>query len=154
MLLVYGTTGFTGRKIAAELRRRAVSFIAGGRSERALKESAAAAGLRGELRTFAIDDSSALGHGLKGVTVVLNCAGPFARTAAPLSSACASRGIHYLDLSGEQPEGLGSYLRSHVGHVPKYENATMRSDLALRLRARSLPSGFLVGHERWRWRWR
>jgi short subunit dehydrogenase-like uncharacterized protein len=40
---------------------------------------------------------------MKGVAVVLNCAGPFKYTAEPLVEGCMRAGAHYLDLTGEIP---------------------------------------------------
>ena len=52
-------------------------------------------------RVFALDDPAAVDAGLKGATVVLNCAGPFSRTAKPMAEACMRCGVHYLDITGE-----------------------------------------------------
>ncbi|KAL2802501.1 hypothetical protein BJX63DRAFT_426034 [Aspergillus granulosus] len=38
---------------------------------------------------------------LKGITVLLNCAGPFFRTAEPLINACIRNKVHYLDIAAE-----------------------------------------------------
>jgi short subunit dehydrogenase-like uncharacterized protein len=38
---------------------------------------------------------------LRGVAVVINAAGPFHETTAPLVEACLENGVHYLDVSGE-----------------------------------------------------
>src|SRR4029079_18524018 len=52
-------------------------------------------------RVFALDDPAATAAALKGVTVVLNCAGPFSRTAGPMVDACLRVRAHYLDITGE-----------------------------------------------------
>ena len=46
----------------------------------------------------------------RGVTVVLNCAGPFVHTFKPMADACLRTGVHYLDITGEIPvyEGLAA----------------------------------------------
>ena len=54
-----------------------------------------------DYRVFSLDDPAALGAGLDGVAAVLNCAGPFSRTARPMAEACLRRGVHYLDVTGE-----------------------------------------------------
>src|SRR5262249_28979314 len=41
-------------------------------------------------------------EGIRGVTVVLHCAGPFSRTARPMVDACLQTGSHYLDVTGEE----------------------------------------------------
>jgi short subunit dehydrogenase-like uncharacterized protein len=63
--------------------------------------NALAAELRCAARVFGVDDPNALAVGLEGVRVVLNCAGPFSRTAAPLVDACLRARAHYLDITGE-----------------------------------------------------
>ena len=101
-LLLYGP-GYAGGLCARELAAQGIPFVLAGRTDGpALAELAAALGA--PTRVFALDDPAALARGLAGVRVVLNCAGPFAQTAAPLASACAAHGVHYLDLAGEVAE--------------------------------------------------
>ena len=38
---------------------------------------------------------------LRGVRLVLNCAGPFSKTADPLLRVCLAAKAHYLDITGE-----------------------------------------------------
>jgi short subunit dehydrogenase-like uncharacterized protein len=52
-------------------------------------------------RIFTLDDVAALRGALDGVHVLLNCAGPFSATAAPMIDACIAAGAHYLDITGE-----------------------------------------------------
>jgi short subunit dehydrogenase-like uncharacterized protein len=54
-----------------------------------------------EYRAFSLDDPASLREGLKGQDLVLNCAGPFSRTCAPMLDACLETGVHYLDITGE-----------------------------------------------------
>jgi short subunit dehydrogenase-like uncharacterized protein len=54
-----------------------------------------------EWRVFDLDDPNRLDQGLEGINVVLSCAGPFARTFAPLARACIRSKVHYLDVTGE-----------------------------------------------------
>ncbi|MFD4543803.1 saccharopine dehydrogenase family protein [Streptomyces bauhiniae] len=100
--LIYGATGYIGRLTA----RRAVE--AGMRPVLAGRDAAALAGAGRELglpvRAFALDDQAAVYDAVGGGAVVLNCAGPFDRTAPPLIDACLRAGTHYLDLAGEVPE--------------------------------------------------
>ncbi len=39
--------------------------------------------------------------GLRGIHTLLNCAGPFGKTAQPMSDACLRTKAHYLDITGE-----------------------------------------------------
>ncbi len=52
-------------------------------------------------RVFPLDNPVLVDAGLKDVAVVLNCAGPFTRTARPMADACLRRRVHYLDITGE-----------------------------------------------------
>lgn len=98
-LLVYGANGYTGELIARRAAAAGVPALLAGRDANAV--SALAAELDRDHRAFALDDPAALDRALSGVTVVLNCAGPFSRTAAPLVAACLRRRAHYLDITGE-----------------------------------------------------
>ena len=46
-------------------------------------------------------DTAAVYEGLKGVQVVLHCAGPFSATSRPMLDACVRARAHYLDITGE-----------------------------------------------------
>ena len=106
-IAVYGATGYTGTLVAAELARRGVPMILAGRD--ALKLDAAAAAARaagGEVagvRPASIDDPEALIGALDGAAAVINAAGPFIRTGAPVLRAAIAAGTHYVDTTGEQP---------------------------------------------------
>ena len=60
-----------------------------------------AAELNLEHRVFSLADPAAVDAGLRDVTAVLNCAGPFSHTALPLADACLRTKTHYLDITGE-----------------------------------------------------
>ncbi|HUF27733.1 MAG TPA: saccharopine dehydrogenase NADP-binding domain-containing protein [Gemmatimonadaceae bacterium] len=99
MLLIYGSTGYTGRLIVDEARARDLHPILAGRDGDAVRTQARSLGL--EWRVARIDDPTALDAALAGVTVVLHCAGPFAHTWRAMSDACLRRRAHYLDITGE-----------------------------------------------------
>jgi short subunit dehydrogenase-like uncharacterized protein len=93
--MIYGATGYTGR-MAAELAAAAgLNPILGGRDSSRL--AVLAAELDVDYRAFGVDDASAI----SGVGVLLNCAGPFLRTAEPLMTAAIGAGAHYLDVAAE-----------------------------------------------------
>ena len=100
-LLVYGATGFTGRLVVDEARRRGVEPVLGGRSRRALDELAEAVG-GAEVRTADAAQPATLVGLFGGVGAVINCAGPFARLGEPVLRAAIAAGAHYLDTTGEQ----------------------------------------------------
>jgi short subunit dehydrogenase-like uncharacterized protein len=97
--LIYGATGYTGSLVAREAARRGLRPVLAGR------DAGRVAGLAGELglehRTFPLDAPDIVAAGVRGLPVVLNCAGPFSRTARPLADACLKAGAHYLDITGE-----------------------------------------------------
>ena len=98
-LLVYGANGYTGTLVARRAAAVGVEAVLAGRDAGAV--AALAAELGRDHRVFALDDNAALASALSGITVVLNCAGPFSRTAGPLVAACLRAGAHYLDITGE-----------------------------------------------------
>jgi short subunit dehydrogenase-like uncharacterized protein len=99
MLLIYGSTGYTGRLIVAEAFARGLRPTLAGRNGDAVRAQAERLGL--EWRAAALDDSRALHDALDGATVVLHCAGPFTHTWRAMSDACLRRRAHYLDITGE-----------------------------------------------------
>lgn len=98
-VLLYGATGYTAQLIAGLAAESGVAPILGGRDPAGVAQAAARHGL--PHRTFALDDAAAIEAGLDGITVVLNCAGPFRYTAAPIAEACIRLGAHYVDITGE-----------------------------------------------------
>lgn len=98
-LLIYGATGYTGRMIAEQAKTMGLNFVIAGRNREKLDELAS--NLQISSLTFGLGDEDTVVHNLEGISVVLNCAGPFAQTAEPLMKACIKRGIHYLDITAE-----------------------------------------------------
>jgi short subunit dehydrogenase-like uncharacterized protein len=96
--LIYGATGYSGRLIAEKAAASGLRPILAGRGE-AVRELAERLGL--PCRIFALEDAAVLQSALSGVSLVLNCAGPFSATAAPLIRACLAVRAHYLDITGE-----------------------------------------------------
>jgi short subunit dehydrogenase-like uncharacterized protein len=99
VLIVYGANGYTGELIARRAVERGLGPVLAGRRQEAV--AALAGELAVEARAFALDDPAAVAEGVRGATVVLNCAGPFSRTAGPLVDACLRVRAHYLDITGE-----------------------------------------------------
>ncbi|GAB3221108.1 saccharopine dehydrogenase NADP-binding domain-containing protein [Mycolicibacterium hippocampi] len=102
--MIYGATGYTGRMAAQHATAAGLNPVLAGRDGPRLAALAGELGV--EHRTFALDDPAAVGAALRGISVVLNCAGPFMRTAQPLMAAAIRSGVHYLDTAAE----LDSYL--------------------------------------------
>ncbi|MDR5798641.1 saccharopine dehydrogenase NADP-binding domain-containing protein [Caballeronia sp. LZ001] len=97
--MIYGANGYTGELIAREAARRRLNPVLAGRR----RESVETLGrtLELEVRAFDLDDVVALTEQIQGHALVLNCAGPFSATAAPMMEACLRAGAHYLDITGE-----------------------------------------------------
>jgi NAD(P)-dependent dehydrogenase (short-subunit alcohol dehydrogenase family) len=96
---VYGASGHTGRFVVAELLSRGYQPIVSGRSRTKLEGLAAARGL--DVREGSAEDPSSLDRAFAGAAVVVNCAGPFARTAVPVMEAALRARIPYVDVSAE-----------------------------------------------------
>ena len=98
---VFGAYGHTGHFIVSELRKRGWTPILSGRDVAKLNAlSEAHQGL--EVRVAAVDDSASLDRAVSGAAAVINCAGPFIDTAAPVIDAALRSSIHYLDVAAEQ----------------------------------------------------
>ncbi|MFG2292600.1 saccharopine dehydrogenase NADP-binding domain-containing protein [Streptomyces sp. NPDC048603] len=97
---VFGAYGHTGRFVVAGLRERGFEPVLSGRDAGRLKELAE--DFPGsDVRPASVGDPAALDRALEGVAAVVNCAGPFATTAAPLIEAALRAGIPYVDVAAE-----------------------------------------------------
>ncbi len=99
-IIVYGAYGHTGRFVVAELRKRGWTPILSGRDADNLNAISAVYG-GPEIRPASVTDAAALDRALVGAAAVINCAGPFARTAAPVIEAALRAKIPYLDVAAE-----------------------------------------------------
>ncbi len=98
-ILIYGANGYTAELIIELAKNEGAKPILAGRSLDKIVPLAQRAGC--EHRAFGLEDPAALAKGLEGVGVVLNCAGPFSRTAKAMGEACIRAKAHYLDITGE-----------------------------------------------------
>jgi short subunit dehydrogenase-like uncharacterized protein len=100
MVVVFGAYGHTGRFVVAHLRERGFLPVLSGRDAGKLRELAVSCpGL--EVRTATVDDPVSLDRALAGAAAVVNCAGPFATTAAPVVEAALRAKIPYVDVAAE-----------------------------------------------------
>ncbi|WP_225849449.1 trans-acting enoyl reductase family protein [Streptomyces sp. HPF1205] len=153
--LLYGATGYTGRLIARRATARGERPVLAGRSAAKLVPLAAELGL--EHRVFGLTDPAAVRRGLAGVDAVVHCAGPFARTAVPMATACLDTGTRYVDITGEIDvfEALyalgGRARRAGVTLLPGAGFDVVPTDCVAALLAARLPDAtqldlaFLVG---------
>lgn len=98
-LLLYGVTGYTGRLILEEALSKGLRPVLSGRNAAAVQALASAHAL--EARPAALEDAPGLDRALRGIRVVLHCAGPFGRMSPPMLDACMRNRAHYLDITGE-----------------------------------------------------
>ena len=99
---VFGAAGHTGRFVVAELVRRGIVPLATARDVAALTAAKFATD-KVVCRQASVEDIASLDRALEGAAAVINCAGPFLETADALVNAALRAGIHYLDVSAEQP---------------------------------------------------
>ena len=97
--LIYGATGDTGRLIVQEAVQRGHKPILAGRSTEKLRALAEPLGL--EWIAFSLDDRQALHQAARNAGLILNAAGPFSATSAPIVQACLEAGASYLDIANE-----------------------------------------------------
>lgn len=100
-LMIYGAAGYTGRMASANAKAAGIDLVLAGRPKDEEKLVRLAAEMDAEYRLFAVDDVSGCEGSLCDIAVLLNCAGPFMRTAEPLMQACLASGTHYLDIAAE-----------------------------------------------------
>ncbi|TDD59609.1 saccharopine dehydrogenase [Kribbella antibiotica] len=110
-ITVYGATGHTGRFVVAELVRQGFTPIVSGRNAEALKRLWPDF----EARPAAADDAQALDAALLGADAVINAAGPFAVTAAPVAAAAVRAGIPYVDVAAEIEANVDTFAA--FGHA-------------------------------------
>lgn len=94
--LIYGAYGYTGELVAREACERSLDIVVAGRNGTKTRGLGIELGV--ESRVF--DPEDALSY-LDDIDAVLNCAGPFAKTYAPIVTACLDAGAAYLDITGE-----------------------------------------------------
>jgi uncharacterized protein YbjT (DUF2867 family) len=110
---VFGAAGHTGRFVVADLLRRGLAPIAIARDLAALA-GAKFPGLEVLCRQASVNDAESLDRALNDVRAVINCAGPFFETADAVATAALRAGIHYLDVTAEQPSARASLEKRDV----------------------------------------
>jgi hypothetical protein len=97
---VFGAYGHTGRFVVSELRRRGWTPILSGRDPAKLAGLGTALA-HADIRPASAEDPASLDAAIAGAAAVINCAGPFATTAAPVIEAALRARIPYLDVAAE-----------------------------------------------------
>lgn len=99
IVMIYGASGYTGRMVSKHAKAIGLNIIIAGRDGRKMKALETELGVSSKV--FSLDDSATVDKSLEGVTAVLNCAGPYHRTAKVLMRAAINTGCHYLDIAAE-----------------------------------------------------
>lgn len=97
--MIYGAYGYSGELIAREAVARGLTPLLAGRNRATLESLASELGLA--YRVFDLSDTQTVEQAVADQTLVLHCAGPFSKTAAPMLDACLNTGTHYFDITGE-----------------------------------------------------
>ncbi|MDT3400490.1 saccharopine dehydrogenase NADP-binding domain-containing protein [Streptomyces sp. B1866] len=142
-IAVFGASGYTGRLVVAELRRRGLGAVTVGRDAGRLRAAAAEAGLADRnVRVAEAGDAAALAAAFRDCDAVVNCAGPFTRWGEPVVAAALAAGVPYVDTAGEQPylkrvfDAFGAAAeRAGVPVVPAVTDDGVPSDLLAHLTA-------------------
>lgn len=108
--VIYGANGYTGELIAREAKRRGMQPVLAGRNQESIAQLASE--LQLSSRVFGLDDVQIAAQQLRGMHTVLNCAGPFSATSAPMIEACLAARANYLDITGE----IGVFEHAHAQH--------------------------------------
>ncbi|MGA7745884.1 MAG: saccharopine dehydrogenase NADP-binding domain-containing protein [Candidatus Aquilonibacter sp.] len=108
-IAVYGASGHTARFVLAELLQRGHIPIAIGRDESRIAGAVALHDAEIEGRIASLDAPESLDRALMGADAVINCAGPFLDTAAPLIEAALRARMHYFDVTAEQASALSTF---------------------------------------------
>ncbi|MFJ8914328.1 saccharopine dehydrogenase family protein [Amycolatopsis sp. NPDC102389] len=103
---VFGAYGHTGRFVVAELRERGFGVLAVGRDEAKLR---ALPWTDLDIRQASVDDPASLDRAFAGADAVINAAGPFADTAAPVIEAALRAGVPYLDVAAELEANMDTF---------------------------------------------
>ena len=105
-ILIYGATGYMGKLFAKELLMHGVQPILAARST---KVQALAQQLNCPALMFSLNNAEDIAPKLAGIALVVNLAGPFAKTQLPLIQACLKTGCHYIDIAGEVEEMVSAF---------------------------------------------
>ncbi|MFD7659829.1 saccharopine dehydrogenase family protein [Actinosynnema sp. NPDC059797] len=105
---VFGAYGHTGRFVVEELRERGFTPVLSGRNAAELR-AMAASHPGSEVRPASVDDPGSLDRALDGAAAVVNCAGPFATTAAPVIEAALRARVPYVDVAAEIEANLDTF---------------------------------------------
>ena len=98
-ILIYGANGYTGKLIIKKAILQSLNIVISGRNKKEISKLAD----KNNLNYFTSTPKELQKNFqlLEKFDLLLNCAGPFSKTAKPIIKACLSSKTHYLDITGE-----------------------------------------------------
>ena len=148
-IVLYGATGLTGRRAAAELDAAGASFALAGRDPVGLARLASTFPAA-EVWIAELDDPAALARAFASAKVVLACTGPSGKTNERLLVAALAAGAHYVDLGGDQAFLHAAYER-HESTARRAERVALCGagvDCALGDWAAAWAAAYVCGQDR------
>jgi len=102
-VLLLGSTGVVGRRVAAELTRsgKVSDLILGGRNYEVLRRATSLLGDKARAALLDIEDDAVLGSACIQADVIVNCAGPAHLTELPAASAAIQAGVAYVSAGND-----------------------------------------------------
>ena len=97
--MIYGANGYSAGLVIELAKKAGHDVILAGRNAQAIMELGQKHGL--QTCTFGLDDKDVIVKCLQKIEIVLNCAGPFSKTAKAMVEACLVTKTVYLDITGE-----------------------------------------------------
>jgi short subunit dehydrogenase-like uncharacterized protein len=105
-VVIYGATGFTGSQAAEYFDDHVgtrLRWAIAGRNASKLNDLRADLRAKPDVIVADADDGDAIDQLVASARVLLTTAGPFARYGEAIVRSCASRGVDYVDITGETP---------------------------------------------------
>jgi saccharopine dehydrogenase-like NADP-dependent oxidoreductase len=102
-VLLLGSTGIIGRRVAAEFARteEVTDLIVGGRNYETLRRSTSLLGENTRAALLDVEDDALLGTACVQADVVVNCCGPAHLTEVPAATAAIEAGVAYVSLGND-----------------------------------------------------
>lgn len=97
--MIYGANGYSGKLIAQYAKEKGFNPVVAGRNKSQILDLASELAL--DSQVFDLESQDNVVNNIKGMDVVIHCAGPFSSTAKPMIKACLESNTHYLDITGE-----------------------------------------------------
>lgn len=105
-IILYGATGFTGRRAVAYFQKNApkgLNWAIAARNTDKLAALKKELNLSVDALTADAQDAPAIDELVQQTKVILTTAGPYALHGSNLIGSCAKHGVHYVDITGEAP---------------------------------------------------